>query len=262
MYMFGSFFCNLYNKFKNNIVNDENSSLNNKNKSINKRIPSIVKLNKVQNEEPVDKRNSINIESNIEVLKRIKSEKDISKLKKISGEIKNIIISRSNSPCISRTSSPGINNDIKSSIKYAVLQSLNGSDSVKIEDTYDNSLISDVLCKNISGNLLRELGVDVLENETKSNEYIPPEYPGLENSDRVFSRFYLTNQNLHGKIFDIDFLFTIEDNIRNLRLLNQYQLEYLNSLSQQQLIDLIIEYNEAYKMIDTVLELNSSEKQL
>ena len=67
-----------------------------------------------------------------------------------------------------------------------------------------------------------------------SNNYIIPPY-------------YFNEEKMKGKLLDIDFGFTIIDSIRNLRTLTLYQLEYLQSLSNEKLIEIIHEYDHVMK---------------
>ena len=76
-----------------------------------------------------------------------------------------------------------------------------------------------------------EIDFNIQNEYDNSQPYIPPENPGLDNSERIFEQYYLTNQDLKGKLFNINFLFTIEDNIRNIRVLNSYQIEYMKCVN-------------------------------
>ena len=72
------------------------------------------------------------------------------------------------------------------------------------------------------------------ESMPSSNNYIIPPY-------------YFNEEKMKGKLLDIDFGFTIIDSIRNLRILNLHQLEYLQSLSNEKLIEIIHEYDHVMK---------------
>ena len=72
------------------------------------------------------------------------------------------------------------------------------------------------------------------EVRPSSNNYIIPPY-------------YFNEEKMKGKLLDIDFGFTIIDSIRNLRTLTSHQLEYLQSLSNEKLIEIIHEYDHVMK---------------
>jgi hypothetical protein len=83
----------------------------------------------------------------------------------------------------------------------------------------------------------------------------PPEVYGLENSERIFGQYYLTGKDLNGKIVNIDFLFTIFDNIRNFRPLTVYQLEYIKTLDNLAHIMIIDEFNNSMEILKNNYEM-------
>uniref|UniRef100_A0A6C0HST3 Uncharacterized protein n=1 Tax=viral metagenome TaxID=1070528 RepID=A0A6C0HST3_9ZZZZ len=124
----------------------------------------------------------------------------------------------------------------------------------------------ELVCKNISNNLHKIMNSDISYNNTiiserqNPNIFIedwssPPETYGLENSERIFGQYYLTGKDLNGKIVNIDFLFTIFDNIRNFRPLTVYQLEYIKSLDNLAHIMIINEFNNSMEILKNNYEM-------
>ena len=117
--------------------------------------------------------------------------------------------------------------------------------------------ISQLTCTNLSANLIRDLGWEVpnaLAAKDDSNdpcllEYMPPDTPGLQNSDRIFADYYFTGKDLRGRIFEIDFLYTIHDDIRNLRKLSKYQMEYIKGLDAEEKQVIIELFNDAHEFV-------------
>jgi hypothetical protein len=124
----------------------------------------------------------------------------------------------------------------------------------------------ELVCKNISNNLRKIMNSDISYNNTiiseiqNPNVFIedwssPLETYGLENSERIFGQYYLTGKNLNGKIVNIDFLFTIFDNIRNFRPLTVYQLEYIKTLDNLANIMIIEEFNNSMEILKNNYEM-------
>jgi len=105
----------------------------------------------------------------------------------------------------------------------------------------DDYVIKAKICRRLS----RELKLpEIFYDET--GEYDPPKVPGLENSNAIIPPYF----HLHkepSKIFTIDYLNIIKDDIRNFRPLNKYQLEYIKDLSHECKFDLISIYNDCMK---------------
>jgi hypothetical protein len=124
----------------------------------------------------------------------------------------------------------------------------------------------ELVCKNISNNLRKIMNSDISYNNTiiserqNPNVFIedwssPPETYGLENSERIFGQYYLTGKDLNGKIVNINFLFTIFDNIRNFRPLTVYQLEYIKTLDNLANIMIIEEFNNSMEILKNNYEM-------
>jgi hypothetical protein len=117
-------------------------------------------------------------------------------------------------------------------------------DYIENEDNVDTS--TNIRCENISRNLAKCVGMNVpgFSRDNSSKEWNPPDKHGLRNSDPVIPSYYLTGKDLKGNIFNVDYLFTIQDDIKNYRPLSIYQKQYLTRLPTEQLISLILLYDE------------------
>jgi len=66
-------------------------------------------------------------------------------------------------------------------------------------------------------------------------EWMPPSMPGLNNSEQIIPTYYLKKTGLVNeegeeiKYINIDYLSIIKDDIRNLRKLNKYQIDYIKN---------------------------------
>ena len=149
---------------------------------------------------------------------------------------KEIIIDESeNNNCNSKTNSLKYFSDVlkDDSIKCKNM-------NIQLKDLLkDNSIINEELKENLQNNI-----IDLVDDWSK-----PPEKYGLENSERIFGQYYLTNQNLNGKIFNIDFLYTIIDDIRNYRKLSKYQLSFINNIDHETKFMIINEFNNSLNVL-------------
>ena len=80
-----------------------------------------------------------------------------------------------------------------------------------------------------------------------SNEFNISNITSHNNGDYIIPTYYMNEKNTKGKLFDIDFYWTILDSIRNLRELTPHQLELLKTLSHEKLIEIIHEYDHILK---------------
>lgn len=95
----------------------------------------------------------------------------------------------------------------------------------------------------------------------------PPQQHGLENSTRIVPDYYFqtyrTIQKMRGSedsLLDIDYLFMIKDDIRNMRKLNKYQIDYIQSLDDHTKNEILQEFHKACNsMIDTIATMRSRE---
>jgi len=106
---------------------------------------------------------------------------------------------------------------------------------------------------NMCSRLSREFGIE--ENNITMNiemDYdIPPEN-GLHNCNMIIPSYYELHKH-PSKIFTVDYLEIIKDDIRNFRPLNIYQLDYINELSHEDKNEIIRIFNEITKTFSTVI---------
>jgi hypothetical protein len=142
------------------------------------------------------------------------------------------------SNCNSRTNS--VKYDLSEILKDESLKCKNMNQELKdiIKDDLHNNIKF-----NIDNNEQNDI-IDLVDDWSK-----PPETYGLENSDRIFGQYYLTNKNLNGKIFHIDFLYTIMDDIRNFRKLSKYQLSFIRNVDPETKSVIINEFNNALEVL-------------
>ena len=94
------------------------------------------------------------------------------------------------------------------------------------------------ICRRLS----RELKLpEIIYDEI--GKYDPPKVPGLENSKAIIPPYYQLHKK-PSKMFTIDYLEIIKDDIKNFRVLNEYQLEYIKDLTHDQKFELVSIYND------------------
>jgi len=183
--------------------------------------------------------------SHKEQIKKIERIESINKSNK--EECKRIIMVESmneisNSNCNSRSNS--VKYDLSEILKDESLKCKNMiqelKDLMKDVDDLHNNIKYDMKIYNNTQNDI----IDLVDDWSK-----PPEKYGLENSDRIFGQYYLTNKNLNGKIFHIDFLYTIMDDIRNFRKLSKYQLSFIRNVDPETKSVIINEFNNALEVL-------------
>ena len=82
----------------------------------------------------------------------------------------------------------------------------------------------------------------------------PPENFGMENSEQIIPKYYFYGKDLTGKLLECNYYYTIIDSIRNMRILNNYQIQYIEKLDKEDCYELLREYNKMMKnVIDYIL---------
>ena len=110
-------------------------------------------------------------------------------------------------------------------------------------------------CKNVCPKIAEALCYHKNKSCDDSSINTPSSF-GLENSEQIIPKYYFSGKDLKGKILECDFFFTIIDSIRNMRILNRYQQQYIERLEKEDCYQLLDEYNKvmeyiiAYIMID------------
>jgi len=114
-------------------------------------------------------------------------------------------------------------------------------------DISDEYVIKANVCKTLSNQLkLPEIHYDYM------GEYVPPKQHGLSNSDVIIPQYYYDKKDL-SKIIDIDYYKIIKDDIRNCRVLNKYQLEYIKKLPSECKDELIDIFNDCLILLNEVV---------
>jgi hypothetical protein len=115
-------------------------------------------------------------------------------------------------------------------------------------DSYFNH--DKLYCKNICNNIKRSFELPIDESLLKS-DYIPPSKYGLENSEPILPNYYFPKGD---SIKSFDYLQIIKDDIRNMRKLNEYQINYIKTrLYNEDKNDLFDEFNKVLEAISHIL---------
>lgn len=100
-----------------------------------------------------------------------------------------------------------------------------------IEDD-DNNIIT----TNMNRSLKQLLDIPLSDEEDQSViAWSPPKTHGLSNSKQIIHPHFIKHKHILPKI---DYIDIIKDNIRNMRPLTKYELEYIKTLSKYELLEL------------------------
>jgi hypothetical protein len=112
----------------------------------------------------------------------------------------------------------------------------------------DKYIIKTNICKRLSKELqLPEIKYD------DTIPYEPPREHGLSNCNVIIPSYYVKNQS---KLFTIDYFEIIKDDIRNCRILNEYQLKYIKEVCSTEEKNILIDiYNICIKSINDLLSV-------
>lgn len=122
----------------------------------------------------------------------------------------------------------GVSNTKNNSIKEVDYPSIEPS---IVENRQDNENISP------------QLSVESSFDSSINNCWIKPSQHGLENSVRIIPMYYFTNHS-YDTLFHINYYDMILDDIRNLRKLNEYQINYISTLDNTKKLQIIKEFND------------------
>ena len=112
------------------------------------------------------------------------------------------------------------------------------------DETY---IIKTNLCKRLS----KELNLpEIVYHDT--GEYDKPTEHGLSNCNVIIPKYYKLHKN-PSKIFDIDYYEIIKDDIRNCRVLNKYQLDYIKNLTDESKNELFDIFNDCLKLLNDIV---------
>lgn len=106
--------------------------------------------------------------------------------------------------------------------------------------------------KNISDNIVQELKLNNTNKLDLSeyNNWIPPEKYGLSNSDQIIPQYYFMSKF---KYDNFNYFQIIKDDIRNMRKLNQYQINYIKKMDSEDKDELIELFNKVIGSIENLL---------
>lgn len=108
----------------------------------------------------------------------------------------------------------------------------------------ENYVLKTKVCKRLSKEFkLEEVFID------ESTLTPPPNEHGLSNAEVIIPSYYRLHKH-PSKILDIDFYAIIKDDIRNCRVLNKYQLEYIKKLNDESKYELIEIFNQCVKLFN------------
>lgn len=86
----------------------------------------------------------------------------------------------------------------------------------------------------------------------KVGNWKPPTTYGLCNSKRLIPEHYFEPNNKSFK--EIDMFYELTKDIRNLKPLNDLQLEYIKTLPKEKIVEVLDIYNQCLKNINELLE--------
>ena len=120
--------------------------------------------------------------------------------------------------------------------------------SISCDSDLENYIIKTNVCIRLSRELdLPEMVLD------ECGSFEAPEQHGLINSDVIIPEYYHIHKH-PSKILNINFYEIIKDDIRNLRPLNKYQLEYIKELTHENKNELLFIFNECISLLISQLD--------
>jgi len=128
----------------------------------------------------------------------------------------------------------------------------NANESNSIENKTDKNDDDYIITTNVNKKISDELKLNSFNFNDKFSWKSPNEY-GLSNSNAIIPNYYNIHKNPQ-KIFTIDYLEIIKDDIKNFRTLNKYQLEYIKSLPHEHKNELFDIFNECIDSVGTILK--------
>lgn len=104
--------------------------------------------------------------------------------------------------------------------------------------------------------ILFDISYDMFENDFADFEpWTPPDKYGLENSDFIIPSIYTYNKPPHENL-DIDFLQIIKKDIMSFRVLNEYQMKYIDNLDEYEKFELLKLYNKCMMSLTDIVEID------
>lgn len=106
----------------------------------------------------------------------------------------------------------------------------------------DNTTNNFKINGNINKKIAQELGLEVTETNDELIKYDQPKTYGLSNCNVIIPSYYGLHTSPE-KIQNINYLSMIKDDIKNLRPLNQYQIDYIKKLPHEDKDEIIDIFN-------------------
>jgi hypothetical protein len=123
-------------------------------------------------------------------------------------------------------------------------------DNYTSDDEFDENgeyIFKTKICRRLS----KILGVEDIEL-SDTEPYEPPKEHGLSNCNTIIPSYYNLDKD-PSKIFAIDYHSIIQDDIRNFRPLNEYQIKYIKELPDDLKNGLFDIFNESVKAMIELL---------
>ena len=136
-------------------------------------------------------------------------------------------------------------NSYSKSSKSSKSSSKNSSVSNSEDDDEDYELF----CKNVSNNLAKQLMINNAICLEPKNKWDPPKEHGLHNSFNIIPKDYIKNSKNY-LLQDLNFFNVIKNDISNFRELNNYELDYFQTLNKNELIELLYLYNNCFSLLN------------
>jgi hypothetical protein len=127
-------------------------------------------------------------------------------------------------------------------------ESSSSASSISSDSDYENYVIKANVCTILS----KELNLEEIIYDIEYAGYEPPKEHGLTNCNAIIPAYYKLDKD-PSKIFEINYFDMIKDDIRNLRPLNKYQINYIKNLSHEEKNDLFDIFNECVRIFNETM---------
>ena len=105
---------------------------------------------------------------------------------------------------------------------------------------------------NVNKKLSKILGIQDITFDERLLDCTPPKESGLNNCDYIIPKYYHLSET-PDKMYKIDYFEIIKDEVRNLRTLNKYQLEFIKTLSSECKNEIIESFNNCIDTVNKIL---------
>ena len=116
--------------------------------------------------------------------------------------------------------------------------------------SYSNERDNNLDLNKLSPSLIKYFNLDSDINKNIETDWEPPKHHGLNNSFIIVPQYYRKSGE---KILKIDYYDMIVDDIRNLRKLNEHQLNFIKNLDDDSKQKLFLEFNNLFDVINSLL---------